>query len=92
MSLSNEVFLDGEILLQVVDEFKAHWVGKFLAQIYIGVYRGTKKQIDWRLFNQLDANNRAIFDQILNMRNGWIYTDEQLYQIEIKLKQLVGIK
>lgn len=79
-------------LLTVVTEMKNHWVGMYLARAFISCYRGKKLQIDLRLFNNLDYSNRDLFIQILNMRtySGW--NDENLYQCELHLKKIVGIK
>lgn len=85
-------FLNLEKLIQKVKELKSHWVGKFLAKAYISAYRGRKSPIDLRLYNSLDQGNKNLFIQILNMRNGWLYSDDQLYQGEQALKKIVGIK
>ena len=85
-------YLNLEKLIEKVEELKSHWVGKFLAKAYISAYRGRKSPIDLRLYNSLDQGNKDLFIQILNMRNGWLYSDEQLYQGEQKLKQIVNIK
>jgi hypothetical protein len=84
--------LDLNELLTVVNELKNHWVGKYLAKAFISCYRGKKSPIDLRLFNNLDHSNRELFIQILNMRtfSGW--NDENLYQCELRLKKIVGIK
>jgi len=84
--------LDLNELLKAVDELKGHWVGKYLTKVFISCYRGKKSPIDLRQFNNLDYENRDLFMQIINMRtfSGW--NDENLYQCEIRLKKLVGIK
>jgi len=84
--------LDLNELLAAVKELKDHWVGKYLTKVFISCYRGKKSPIDLRQFNNLDYENRDLFMQIINMRtfSGW--NDENLYQCEIRLKKLVGIK
>jgi len=84
--------LDINELLTEVTELQNHWVGKYLAKAFISCYRGKEIQIDLRLFNNLDHGNRDLFIQILNMRtySGW--NDENLYQCELHLKKIVGIK
>jgi hypothetical protein len=84
--------LDLNELLAAVEELKNHWVGKYLARVFISCYRGKKMQIDLRQFNNLDLSNRELFMQIINMRtfSGW--NDENLYLCELRLKKLVGIK
>ena len=84
--------IDLNALIKVVDGLKNHWVGKYLVKAYVSTYRGKKMHTDLQLFNSLDAGNQDQFIKILNMRNGWPYTDEQLYQGEQILKKLVGIK
>lgn len=79
-------------LLTVVTEMKNHWVGKYLARAFISCYSGKKLQIDLRLFNNLDYSNRDLFIQILNMRTYSSWNDENLYQCELRLKKIVGIK
>jgi len=84
--------LDLNELLAAVKELKDHWVGNYLTKVFISCYRGKKSPIDLRQFNNLDYENRDLFMQIINMRtfSGW--NDENLYQCEIRLKKLVGIK
>ena len=89
--MENE-FLDLNELLRAVEELKSHWVGQYLAKAYVSCYRGKKSPINLRLFNQLDMNNRRLFVLILNMRSDPLWSDEELYQTEIKLKKTVGIK
>lgn len=84
--------IDLNELINKVKDMKSHWVGKFLVKAYVSTYRGKKMLTDLQLFNSLDAGNQDHFIKILNMRNGWPYTDEQLYQAETILKKLVGIK
>lgn len=79
-------------LINQVKKMKSHWVGKFLVKAYVSTYRGKKMLTDLQLFNSLDAGNQDHFIKILNMRNGWPYTDEHLYQAEQILKKIVGIK
>lgn len=79
-------------LIDKVKELENHWVAKFLVKAYVSCYRGKKSPVDLRLFNSLDSGNQDLFIKILNMRNGWPYSDEQLYQGEKILKKLVGIK
>jgi len=86
----NHIDLNG--LITAVKDLKNHWVGKFLVKAYVSTYRGKKMLTDLQLFNSLDAGNQDHFIKILNMRNGWPYTDEQLYQAEQILKRIVGIK
>jgi hypothetical protein len=88
----NNIRFDANLLIKTVKEFETHWVGKFLAQIYVGVYRGKKKMVDWSLFIKLDDANKEVFYQILNMRNGWPYTDEQLYQVEKTVMRIMKLK
>ena len=85
-------YLNLEKLIEKVEELKKHWVGKFFVNAYISAYRGHKKNIDLRLYNSLDQGNKDLFIQILNMRNGWLYSDDQLYQGEQALKKIVNIK
>lgn len=84
--------IDLNELIAVVTEMKNHWVGNYLVRAYVSAYRGKKSAIDLRKFVSLDTCNQDHFIKILNMRNGWPYTDEQLYQAEQILKRIVGIK
>jgi hypothetical protein len=84
--------LDLNKLLAAVNELKDHWVGKYLAKVFISCYRGKKSPIDLRQFGNLDAENRELFMQIINMRTQYGWNDENLYQCELRLKKLVGIK
>lgn len=84
--------IDLNQLIKVVEEMKNHWVGKYLVKAYVSCYRGTRSPIDLRKFVNLDSGNQDLFIKILNMRNGWPYSDEQLYQAEQILKKIVGIK
>jgi hypothetical protein len=79
-------------LITAVKDLKNHWVGKYLTKAFVSCYRGKKSTIDLQLFNSLDMQNRELFIQILNMRSypGW--NCENLYQTELILKKLVGIK
>ena len=86
------IYLDAVLLLEKVEELKGHWVGKYLVNVYISCYRGTKKQIDLKLFSILDEGNKKLFIGILNMRKDWLYSDEDLYEIEQQLKKIVGVK
>ena len=79
-------------LITKVEELKGHWVGKYLVKAYVSCYRGKKSPVDLSQFNNLDSGNQQLFLQILHMRSHWLYDDEQLFQCEKKLKQLVGIK
>ena len=88
----NQELLDLNALLAAVEELKDHWVGKYLAKAYVSCYRGKKSPIDLRLFNSLDTGNRGLFIGILNMRTYHQWNDEQLYQVELRLKEMVGIK
>lgn len=84
--------LDLNQLIAAVKELKNHWVGWYLTKVFISCYRGKKSPIDLQLFCKLDVHNRELFIQILNMRTypGW--NCENLYQTELILKKLVGIK
>jgi hypothetical protein len=84
--------IDLNQLIAAVDELKNHWVGPYLVRVYVSCYRGKKSPVDLRQFVNLDSGNQDLFIKILNMRNGWPYTDEQLYKAEQILKKLVGIK
>lgn len=84
--------IDLNELIKVVDEMKNHWVGTYLVRVYVSCYRGKKSPVDLRQFVNLDSSNQDLFIKIINMRNGWPYTDEQLYQAETILKKLVGIR
>ncbi|UUO22853.1 hypothetical protein FGD67_06365 [Colwellia sp. M166] len=84
--------LDINELLTVVTELQSHWVGKYLAKAFISCYRGKKSPIDLRQFSNLDHDNRELFIQILNMRTHSNWNDENLYQCELWLKKIVGIK
>jgi hypothetical protein len=79
-------------LIRVVDDMKKHWVGTYLVRVFISCYRGKKSPIDLRKFVSLDHSNQTLFMQIIHMRSfpGW--SDENLYQCEIRLKKLVGIR
>lgn len=90
--MSKVTSLDLNNLLAVVKDLKSHWVGKYLVKVFISCYRGKKSPIDLSQFCNLDCNNQLLFMQIMNMRtmSGW--SDENLYQCEIRLKKLVGIK
>jgi hypothetical protein len=87
-----ETILDLNELIAAVKELKNHWVGKYLTKVFISCYRGKKSPIDLRQFCNLDAANRQLFMEIMNMRtfSGW--NDEALYQTELRLKEIVGIK
>lgn len=83
--------LDLNELLDAVNKLKKHWVGKYLVKTYVSCYRGKNILVDLRQFKNLDRGNQNLFVGILNMREfGWC--DETLYQVEQKLKKLVGIK
>ena len=84
--------LDLNELITAVDELKSHWVGKYLVKVFVSCYRGKKSPIDLRQFVNLDADNRRLFMQIINMRTLQGWNDENLYQCEQQLKKLVGIK
>lgn len=84
--------IDLNDLIEKVTEMKNHWVGKYLVKAYVSCYRGTKSPVDLRQFVNLDSGNQDLFIKILNMRNGWPYSDEQLYKAEQILKKIVGIK
>lgn len=84
--------LDLNELLEAVNELKGHWVGKYLVRVFISCYRGKKMLIDLQKFNNLDSSNRALFMAIINMRSFSGWNCEELYQAELKLKKLVGIK
>ena len=92
MFIFNNEPLDLNELLAVVEDMKKHWVGVYLARMFISCYRGKKSPIDLRKFASLDQSNQQIFMQIINMRSfpGW--SDENLYQCELRLKKIVGIK
>lgn len=84
--------IDLNELIAVVTDMKKHWVGDFLVKAYVSTYRGKRMMIDLQRFVHLDSSNQDHFIKILNMRNGWPYTDEQLYKAEVILKEIVGIK
>lgn len=75
--------IDLNELIKKVESLEKHWVGKFLVKAYVSCYRGKKSPVDLSQFVNLDAGNQDLFIKILNMRNGWPYTDEQLYLTDI---------
>ena len=85
-------YLDAVLLLEKVEDLKNHWVGKYLAEAFISSYRGTNKPMNLKLFNSLDEGNKKLFIGILNMRKDWLYSDEELYEIEQQLIDIAGVK
>ena len=89
--LENEP-LDLEELEKAVKELDNHWVGKYLVNLFVACYRGKKKQIDLSLFNSLDSGNKDLFIKIIRMRDFSGWNCEELYQSELRLKKMVGIR
>ena len=84
-------FLDVDEVIEAVMAMKGHWVGDFLAVLFMSCYRIRPAKINIGQFCNLDAHNKRIFNCIVNMRKypGW--SDEVLYLTMCKLEELTGL-
>ncbi|MGZ5802341.1 MAG: hypothetical protein ACXWJZ_17135, partial [Burkholderiaceae bacterium] len=60
--------------------------GKWLGEAYVSFYRGGKNKVDLRDIGKLDAENLNLFFQMLTLRRRPNWSDEELYQAELKIK------
>ena len=73
-------------------ELVAHnvpYAAVFLGEAFVSFYRGGKNKIDLRGVEKLDPENFQLFSEMLTLRRGPGWSDDELFQTEQTIKRLL---